>query len=408
MPRLLFALALLLAGCAVSRPAVEAPEGPVILVSLDGFRYDYAQRAATPTLSRIAAEGVRAAWLNPAYPTLTFPNHYTLVTGLHPEHHGIVGNHFYDPERQAAFSYRDTAAVRDGQWWGGEPIWVTAEKQGVRAGTVFWPGSEATIGGVRPLYSLAYDGGMAYRARVDTLLAWLDRPEGQRPRLLTLYLSAVDDAGHRHGPDAPETAAAIARVDSTLAYLVEGLEKRSLYSQTTLVVASDHGMTSMVPDSVVFLDDYADVETPSERIYWGEPIGLWPGAGKEDSLFAALATARIPHVRVFRRGTVPARLHYSRNARIPPILLLADEGWTVTTRARAADRPMTGHWGTHGFDNTYGSMRAILYARGPRFRQGVVAPPLSAVDVYPLLARALGLRPARVDGSLRASRAMWR
>ncbi len=400
--------ALLLAGCAGSRPVDTTASGPVVLVSLDGFRYDYAARVPTPTLDRIAEEGARAQWLNPAYPTLTFPNHYTLVTGLYPEHHGIVGNHFYSPEKQAAFSYRDTAAVRDARWWGGEPIWATAEKQGVRAATVFWPGSEAAIGGVRPSHWLAYDDDLAYDARVDTLLAWLDLPAEKRPRLLTLYLSAVDNAGHRYGPESPEVDAAIERVDATLARLVEGLEARGLYEQATLIVVSDHGMSDMAAERVVYLDDYADVEAPSERVYWGEPLGVWPRAGKADSLYAVLATTPIPHAQVYRRETLPARLHFDGHAAAPPILVLAEPGWTLTTRARAAARPMEGHWGTHGFDNAAPEMRAIFYARGPRFKKGSVAPPLASIDVYPLLAHVLGLDPARVDGSLDASRAMLR
>ena len=273
-----------LAGCAgPPRVAAPVPETTptLVLVSLDGFRWDYLDRPGVqaPTL-RWIAEGVRAGRLVPVFPTKTFPNHYSLVTGLHPEAHGIVGNSMRDPGRlvdgqPARFSLSDRDALADSRWWGGEPIWVTAERQGVPTGTVFWPGSEAEIGGVRPGRWLPYDGEMPYAARVDTALAWLDAPDP--PRLVTLYVEAVDDAGHRYGPDAPEVGAAIARVDSALARLVDGLRQRGRLDQTSLVVVSDHGMTALSPSRVVLLDDALDLAV--DDVDWGEPVGVWPGPG---------------------------------------------------------------------------------------------------------------------------------
>jgi predicted AlkP superfamily pyrophosphatase or phosphodiesterase len=330
------------------------------------------------------------------------------VTGLRPEHHGIVANAFYDPALRATFGAGDHAVEADARWWGGEPIWVTADRQGRRTATATWPGAGAPIGGVHPTYTLPLDRAMPDAARVDTVLAWLDLPDDRRPAFLTLYFPWVDDAGHAHGPDAPETAAAVARVDRALGRLVAGLERRGLAGRVNVVVVSDHGMTAMSPERVVFLDDHLDVEADAERVFWGEPTGIWPKPGRADALYGALRAARLPHVRVLRREKTPAHLHYRASPRIPPLLLLADEGWTVTTRARWAAERRGAAWGTHGFDPRLPSMHGLLLAHGPAFRRGATVGPVENVHVYALLARVLGLRPAPHDGDLGAVRAFLR
>lgn len=379
----------------------SAPDvAPLILVSLDGFRHDYFGKAPTPTLDRIAAEGVRAERMVPVFPSLTFPNHYSLVTGLYPEEHGIVGNSMFDPEFAAArtdstFSLGDAEAVTDAKWWGGEPIWATAERQGLRAGTLFWPGSEAPIGGVRPSRWLPYDDDLAYEARVDTVLAWLDLPAERRPSLLTLYFSAVDGAGHEHGPDSPEVAEAIGRVDRALARLVAGLEARGLYGRTNVVVVSDHGMAALSPKRVAYLDDALDLDADVERVLYGATTLIWPRPGREDAVVEALR--KLQHVEVYRREEVPERLHFRDHRRIAPVVAVADVGWTLTTRDYVERRGgPTG--GTHGYDNRAPEMGAILLARGPAFRSGATVGEVSAVDLYNVMAAALGLRPAPNSG----------
>ena len=412
LPRLfgsaVLAAVLALAGCRTAAPPA-APDhyAPLVLVSLDGFRYDYRGRTPTPALDRLAAEGVSAGRLVPVFPTLTFPNHYSLVTGLHPEHHGIVGNSMVD-RALGSFSLGDTAAVRDARWWGGEPLWVTAERQGTTAGAMFWPGSEAAIGGVRPTFWKPYDDDLAYEARVDTVLAWMSLPPARRPGFVTLYFSAVDSQGHRYGPDAPETTAAIARVDSAVGRLLGGLDTRGLGDRASVVVVSDHGMAALAPDRVVYLDDAAPrLAGRTERILWGATTLVWPAPGQLDSLGAALST--LAHVSVYRRdapaaaGGVPERLHFRDHPRIAPLVLVADEGWTLTTRAEA--RVPRG--GTHGYDNAVASMAGILIARGPAFRSGgAVVPTFNTVDVYEALCAALGLTPAPNDGDVAAARSV--
>ena len=397
------ALLLVLAGCAAAPPASDTT-GPqaraVVLVSIDGFRPDYLDRAdvVAPTLRQLASSGVRAEMV-PVYPTKTFPNHYTLVTGLTPARHGIVGNTIYDPERRGAdgrmarFALSDRDAVTDARWWGGEPIWVTAERQGVRAGTTSWPGSEAAIGGVRPTRWLVYDGDLPYAARVDSVLAWLAAPEPVG--LATLYFEGVDNAGHRYGPAAPEVAPAIADVDAALARLVDGL--RRLGVAADLVIVSDHGMAPVDPSRRVVLDEAVDLDVEAEAVVYGEAAGLWPAEGVDASDLAARIDA-LPNVRAYRREDTPARFRYRDNPRIPPVVIVPDEGWSVTSQGYVDRYPERPSGGAHGFDHELASMRALFVAAGPHVRADARLDELSSLDVYEVLARLLGVTPAPNEG----------
>lgn len=381
----------LLAGPAL---AVEPP--PLILVSIDGFRADYALRGPTPTLTRMAAEG---AWapdgMRPSFPANTFPNHYTLVTGLRPDHHGITDNTLFDPARPGVkFSMGARDEVQDGFWWdGGEPVWVTAERAGLRTATMFWPGSEAAIHGVRPTIWSVYDETVPAFERVDRLLAWLDLPAAERPRFMTLYFEAIDTQGHRTGPDSPELDLALAQVDAALARLVAGLQARGLYDRVNLVVVADHGMAATSPDRVVFLDDLTPPETMTiVTAGWTTTlVPLTPAA-------EAALVGKHPHLECWRKGEMPARFHYGTHPRIPPVVCLSETGWVVTTRARYAERPMTRGGGSHGADPDDPAMRALFIARGPSIRAGARLPVFDNVSVYPLLMRLLGLTPRPNDG----------
>ena len=391
-------------GCASSPVGPNpSPSGDpvVVLVSIDGFRYDDLDRAdvSAPTLRQLEAQGTRAERMVPVYPTKTFPNHYSLVTGLTPAQHGIIGNTMRDPTMRdengepARFSLGNRDAVTDARWWGGEPIWVTAERQGLRTGTVFWPGSEAAIGGVRPSHWLVFDGGMPYAARVDTALAWLDRPE--KPRLLTLYFQGVDDAGHRHGPKTPETAAAIEEVDAALTRLMAGLRQRD--ASADLVIVSDHGMAPVATSRRIILDEWMDLDTEADFVVWGEAAGVVPAEGVDPRELAARLDAH-PHMSATVAAATPARLRYRDNPRIPPVVLIPDEGWTVTSQAYVDRYPERPSGGAHGYDNQLESMQAFFLASGPSIRSGESFPELSTLDVYGLLAQLLGVTPAPNEG----------
>lgn len=374
-----------------AQPSQSARRPTVILVSIDGFRADYLDPGLTPHLSRLAEEGVSAA-MRPSFPTLTFPNHYTLATGRHPDRHGIVGNSMVDAEL-GEFSLRDTAAVADGRWWDeAEPIWVTAERAGLPTATLFWPGSEAEILGVRPRDWLPYDKGLPGDARVDRLLAWLDRPAEARPALSTLYFDIVDTAGHRHGPGASETEAAIASVDASIGRLIDGLKARGLYDDTVLIVVSDHGMAATSPDRATYLDDLID-PAAVQIVYMGASSFLIPRPGREAEVDAALPGAH-PHLDCWRKGEIPPRLVLGANPRVTPIVCLSETGWLLATRAR----PVTGSGGAHGYDNVAPEMAALFIARGPGIVAGRRLTHMDSVDVQPFIGRLLGIAVPEGDG----------
>ncbi len=403
-PALFAALLLLgwLAGCTAgpSLPAEDHPSPPLLLISIDGFRADYLERYAPPTLTALAREGVRAQALIPVFPTLTFPNHYTIVTGRYPDHHGIVANTMFD-STLGWFRLSDRDAVSDGRWWReGEPIWVTAERQGLRTATYFWPGSEAEIRGYRPTYWVPYDGSIPGETRVRQVLEWLDLPDSLRPRFLTLYFSEVDHAGHEHGPDAPEVAEAVQRVDSYLQRLVDGLKARGLLDHINIMIVSDHGMTATSHERVIFLDDYISLDDV-QVVNWSPVLMLTPRPGRFERVLQALQQAH-PHLHVYRKEALPPHLHYSTHRRIPPIVGLADEGWMITSHERFERQRHRFPRGMHGYDPTLPSMHGILVAHGPAFVRGRVVPPVANVHLYALMCHLLGITPAANDGSLEA------
>ncbi len=389
-------LLLLTAGCSTVPAPRPAERAPLLLVSIDGFRADYLDRGYSPTLHALASEGVRGAGLQPSFPTLTFPNHYSLVTGRYPDHHGIVDNAM-TVAGLGRFTLGNRGAVADGRWWNqAEPIWVSADRQGMRTATLFWPGSEADIHGYRPDYWLGYDADMGYDARVDQVLHWLDLPASQRPRFLTLYFEAVDTAGHYEGPDAAKTNAAIARVDHALARLVAGLKQRGLYDRLNLIVLADHGMAATPPTQRIFLDDLAD-PAHMQVVSTGAIAGIIPTRGHEAEIAAALVGPH-PHMQCWHKADIPVRLHYGHNDRVPPLFCLAQVGWLITHNHGTALHHGKEIHGEHGFDNADPRMRALFVAHGPAFRAHTRMPVFPNVDVYPLMTHLLGIRPEPNDG----------
>jgi ectonucleotide pyrophosphatase/phosphodiesterase family protein 5 len=389
------ALALLAAAAATAWSQEPVVRPPVILVSIDGLRPDYLQRGVTPNLNRLAAQGARAVAMRPSFPSVTFPNHYTLVTGLRPDHHGIVDNTMYDAAIPGVrFSLSNGAAITDRRWWDqAEPVWVTAELHGVRAGTMFWPGSEAGIHGVHPTETRKFDGKLPASSRVDTLLGWLDRPAAERLGFMTLYFDDVDHAGHDFGPYASQTNEAVAHVDQAIGRLMEGLERRRVAAN--IVIVSDHGMAPLSAARVIRMDQLAP-EGSYRQVTSGPYAAMNPAPGQEAVLAAALLKPQ-EHMQCWRKDEIPALLTYGANARVPAFLCLAEPGWVVAFGDKDIARVKGG---AHGYDNAAPDMAAIFIAAGPAFRAGVVLPEFDNVDVYPLLMRLLDLQPLRSDGDI--------
>jgi len=390
-----------LAGCASApRSAVPATDvAPLLLVSIDGLRADAVGRGEMPNLDRLAAEGVRAAWMNPSYPTLTFPNHYTLVTGLRPDHHGVVHNTMR-VQSLGSFRSKDKQAVGDSRWWSGAaPLWVSAEKAGLRTATMYWPGSEAEIDGIRPSHWRLYDGSVTANQRVEQVLAWLDLPAAERPRLVTLYFNQVDEASHEFGPGSVQAHAGRVLVDDALGALRQGLAARGLLDAVNLVVVSDHGFAEAPPAQYIAIEDMVDPGL-ADNIAAGQVIGFDPRQGYKLQAEHRLL-GRHDHYQCWRKGEMPKRWRYGSSLRIPPIVCQMDEGWNAIPREHLLKaRPEQLNHGAHGYDPALPSMRASFVAHGPAFRSGTTIPAFDNVDVYPLLARLLGLRVRRGDGDI--------
>lgn len=397
---------MLLAGCRSdirtdTRSEAE-PERPplLILVSIDGFRADYFDLGITPTIASLAQDGARAHALRPAFPTLTFPNHYSLVTGLVPDHHGIVNNTMRDPELTQRFALSLRDAVQNPLWWNdAQPLWNTAREAGLRSATMFWPGSEAPVRGHHPHHWLPFDGAMTPEARVAQVLEWVDLPAAQRPDFMTLYFDAVDHWGHMSGPDSPETHAELAHTDAALAQLVAGLKQRGIWADTNLVLVSDHGMTATPIEQAIALDEHVPRHL-FELVNRGSVAGLRAREGHEAELEAAMSQP-IPHIQCWRKEDVPARFRFGSHRRIPPWVCMGDEGWTIFDRAHLTR--LSVNPGSHGFDPALDSMAALFVAHGPDFIKGSVLAELDNVDVYPLLARLLRITPEKHDGNAEAT-----
>lgn len=398
------ALAPALSGCTSAPPhaavvsvasARQANADSLLLISIDGFRADYLDWGITPNLARIATQGVRAQWMNPSYPSLTFPNHYTLVTGLRPDHHGIVHNSMWD-DGLGSFRLSDRAAVGTPQWWGGEPIWVGADKAGMTTATMYWPGSEAPIQGRRPQRWQPFDKDVSADARVDQILAWLQEPVSTRPQLATLYFDQLDIAGHDHGPDSPQVRQTIVELDAAVGRLLDRLDARGQLDRINLIIVSDHGMASVDPGHVIAVEDMIEPDDATV-VSVGQSIGVAPNPGRKAFVERRLLGT---HARYdcWRKDELPARWHYGSNPRVPPIVCQMHEGWDALPREKVAQRPPGITRGSHGFDPALPSMRAIFLARGPSFRRGAVLPAFDNVDVYSLLARLLDVTPAPNDG----------
>ena len=381
--------------CSGRKKIKEEPETPdpyVIVVSFDGFRWDYQDLYETPNFDLLQNNGVKAKYLISSFPTKTFPNHYTLATGLYPDHHGIINNSFYAPDLDGIYRIGDREMVANPDAYFGEPIWVTAEKQGVRSASYFWVGSEADIMGISPTYWYAYDESVPYLARVDELISWLKKPVKERPGLLFLYFDEPDGIAHHYGPEHVETGEMVTYLDSVLGYLRSEIANLEYADLINLIVVSDHGMGPVSPDKYVNLYEYIKEEWTTSVI-GGNPVYLiQPAAGCADSITAVLD--QVDGVFAWQKGDIPPHLHYGNNPRFPGIVVVADSLWSIGTRPGPSG--YTG--GAHGYDNTFSDMNTIFYAEGPAFKEDYISAPFSNVEVYGIIAEILGLDPAPTDG----------
>ena len=375
-------------------PALAAERKPLLLlVSIDGFRADYLERGFTPNLKRLALSGTHAERLTPVFPTITFPNHYSLVTGLYPDHNGIVNNTMVDPQIPSqVFTLSSRTAIENPVWWEeGTPIWETVVRSGKIASTLFWPGTEAKIHGIQPTDWMTYDNNMSPAERVKKLLTWLDREDSKRADFATLYFSQVDSKGHGFGPDSAEVNAALSGVDEAMGDLLQGLGRMNLKDSTTLVVVSDHGMMK-VPNNQGLDLTAALKPFGTASLNWSGPIaGIDVSAAEEKAVLQELA--KQDHLQCWPKNEFPERFHFGHHRRIPKVLCLAQPGWSVDSKNHGYTSV-----GQHGFDNVIDEMQGLFIATGPGIKVQKIKQAFS-IDVYNLLAHLLHVQALPNDGA---------
>ena len=363
---------------------------PVVMLSLDGFRHDYLQRGYSPNLQKLASTGLAASGLIPAFPTSTFPNHYSIVTGLYPGNHGIIGNTFYDRSRAATYRMTNPRAVADGRWYFGEPLWIAVEKSGGIAASFFWVGSEADIQGIRPTHFKRYDGRIANSLRVEQVLEWLRLPKNERPSLITLYFSDVDSAGHNFGPDSTEVNEAIAKVDSELGALLEGLA--ALPFEVNLIITSDHGMSAVNEVAVQYLEDWIDLSlwNHDSEIINGGAFAYFYSKNRYLIDNSIKSLRNVPGLKVFSNDPFPEQIPLGENARTPDFIVAVDApAYLMIRRPKRTFNPPAG---AHGYmaDNNQ-DMHGVFYAVGPGIKPGRKTA-FENIHVYPFVMSLLGLK----------------
>lgn len=369
-----------------------AGEHRTIIISLDGCRWDYPFMYDTPNLDEIGKTGVSGI-MQPSFPSLTFPNHYTLATGLVPDHHGIIGNTFYDKESGLTFSLGNKQTKQDPRFWGGEPIWITAKKQGKRVGVVYWPGSDVAIQGTYPDYYFDYEKKplLTFTERIAEIEHMLKMPEDKRPQLIMAYFDEPDHSGHSFGPESKQTRKAIETLDCLIGQLWNDIKRMPDAGDINLIITSDHGMGRNSKQRIIHVKDYLD-KNWYEKVTYGFPTMIAPKKGCEAKILKALQN--VPHLRAYKKTEVPKYLNYGTNKNIDGIVVITDIGFVTGE----GDRVLNGN---HGFDPTYGDMNVIFRAVGPDFKSGYTKEEtFKNVNVYPLLNHLLGTTPAPCDGNV--------
>ncbi|MDR9419746.1 ectonucleotide pyrophosphatase/phosphodiesterase [Gracilimonas sp.] len=395
---LILLISVTVAGCTNQKSQDNRDSDKVLLVSFDGFRYDYLSKANTPNFDKLVETGVISDGLIPVFPSKTFPNYYAMATGLYPENNGFVGNNMYDPEMDARFSIGNRDAVENPDWYEGEPIWNTVEKTGKKAGTMFWVGSEAPIQNMRPTHWKVYDQSLGDSARIDTVLKWMTYDNQDEVDFATLYFHFVDSEGHRHGPDSPEVIDAIERADDLIGYLVQRMREAQIRDQTNILIVSDHGMTEVSRERIVVLDEMINPDD-LEVIAYSPALMANVKEGKLEEVYNTLKENE-ENFRVYRKKDIPDRYHLKNHHRIPDLLLVADLGYIINSREYFDSNPDYPSGGTHGFDNQEKEMHALFVANGTDFKNGFRMKEFQSIHLYEIMTHLLDIDPAETDGNI--------
>ena len=377
-----------------------AQEKPyVILISMDGFRWDYIYRGITPNLNKLADEGVHALSLRPSFPSKTFPNHYSIITGMYPENHGIIFNSFTNTFTGETYRIGDTISTRQSKWYKGEAFWETANRHNIKTASFFWVGSEQDVDYKRPTYFYHYNQNISFEERVNGVIKWLQLPENERPQFITLYFEEPDSKGHSFGPNSPETNKAIALVDSMLGLLINKLKNIGMEDKVNIIVVSDHGMTEISDKRIINIEEI--LKDYKCKFYgMGTSIMIDAEPDKLNEIYQTLKKNE-KNYRVYMKDEIPEYFHFSKNPFILPIIVIAETGWTLVTNEYFKRTRSYSIHGEHGFDNHHLDMHGIFIAKGPAFRSGYKTGTLWNVDVYPLLCKIFNITPNNlIDGDI--------
>ncbi|RYY21929.1 MAG: alkaline phosphatase family protein [Chitinophagaceae bacterium] len=369
----------------------------LLIVSIDGFRHDYATRFNARNLLKFSEQGVRGAGIRPAFPSLTFPNHYTLATGMYPAHHGLVDNYFYDKAKKTGYAANRPNTIRDSSWYNGIPFWVLAEQSGMLAACFYWVGSEAAIRGVRPTYNYNYNTSITAPTRVDIVQNWLNLPDSTRPHLISMYFSEVDNAAHVYGADAPQVGKAVQYIDSIIGLLASAVAETGV--NVNFIVLSDHGMTTVDNENPMRLP--AEIDTSKFIVPRGDALLQVYAKQHGDimPLYRILRKTAVGYTPYLKRN-LPRRWKYGgkndRFNRVGDIVLVARAPKVFNTNYSVVDR------GKHGFDPAMDDMLAGFFAWGPAFKKGITINRFENIHIYPLVAHLLDLQYNHpIDGRLK-------
>lgn len=371
----------------------------VLLVSFDAFRWDYLNRNITPNLDVEIQNGVRALSLRPVYPSKTFPNHLSIITGMYADNHGIIFNDFENIENGDTYSLGDTSAVRNSDWYKGEAFWTTAEKNGITTASFFWPGSEVNDKARRPTYYKKYEHNLPYKERIDGVVDWLQLPYNKRPHFITLYFHDTDSFGHKYGPNSPEVNQSIQRLDTLVGYLNNQLSEIGMKDSLNVIFVSDHGMTEIDTSRTINVENI--IGDLDYKLGGSSTLAMIePSKEDYDSTFARLNRNQ-NHFKLYSKDTMPKYFHFSKNENIYSILLVSELGWSIVNKKQFSQMSRHLNRGDHGFENNSIDMHGIFLASGPNFRKGFSTGTLWNIDIYPLLCKIFNIAPnPNMDGNL--------
>ncbi len=371
----------------------------VLLVSFDAFRWDYLNRGITPNLDTLINKGVRAESFQPAFPSKTFPNHLSIITGMYPENHGIIFNKFTNVNTREVYQLKDRAAVQNPKWYKGEAFWETAEKNGIITASFFWPGSELDNANRRPTYFKYYNQSVSYIARIDTVINWLQLPSAKRPHFITLYFHDTDFFGHKFGPNSPEINQSIKRLDSLAGYINNGLIRIGMKDSVNIIYLSDHGMTEISPERIINIEKILAGQKYKQG--GAKTLAMITPREANKEIILSILRKNQNHFKVYERKEMPEYFHFSKNKNIAPILLVADLGWSIVNNAQLKQFINLGNKGNHGYDNFNIDMHGIFVASGPAFKKHYFTGTIRNIDVYPLLCKIFNIPPnPDIDGQL--------